>query len=177
MSGQYSNPWKMYLAGVWSNLKGEQVIANFTKLGLPTPQHAFVIKGEGLDSKVLDSQILIFLDSQILIKNIFLGSQVRIVINLPYAHTPVLAPTPGKQTSVAFVSFHTDTECTAVIEALNGHIVAALGPQPLEAIIVRFLDSQILMLLDYQIVRFIGSFCSRFFDSQFLEVGMYEASQ
>ena len=71
------------------------------------------------------------------------------MIDLPYAHTPVLAPATGMETSVAFVTFHTEEECSAAIKALNGTIVAVLGPQPLEAIIVRFLDSSILILLDY----------------------------
>ena len=63
------------------------------------------------------------------------------VINLPYAHTPVLPASTSKVTTVAFASFNLDTECKACIEQLNGCIVAKLGPQPLQAIIVRFLDS------------------------------------
>ena len=55
MSGKYSNPLKMYLAGVWGNLKGLQINAAFEKCELATPQNSFVYKGEGLDSKVLDS--------------------------------------------------------------------------------------------------------------------------
>ena len=55
MSGKYTNPRKMYMAGVWSGVQGEEIVAAFRELNLPTPQHVRVIKGEGLDSKVLDS--------------------------------------------------------------------------------------------------------------------------
>ena len=55
MNRQSLNPLKMYLAGVWPNLSGESMIANFATLDLPAPQHAYVIKGEVLDSKVFDS--------------------------------------------------------------------------------------------------------------------------
>ena len=55
MKGGYLNPKKMYLAGVWSSYKGPQVLENLDKLNMPIAVHAFVIKGEGLDYKVLDS--------------------------------------------------------------------------------------------------------------------------
>ena len=55
MSGKYPNPLKMYLAGVWDHLKGLQINVALESVELPTPQNSFVYKGEGLDSKVLDS--------------------------------------------------------------------------------------------------------------------------
>lgn len=72
--GQYTNPWKMYLAGIWQGKKGRDVNTIFEQLGLPAPQHAFVIRGVNLRFYKVLAEILIFLDSY---KNRFLGSEVR----------------------------------------------------------------------------------------------------
>ena len=71
------------------------------------------------------------------------------VINLPYGHTPVLDAKPGMTTSVAFVTYYMEEQCAAMIQYLDGKLETDLGPQPLQAIIVRFLVSKILILLDY----------------------------
>ena len=52
----YTNPWKMNLEGLWPEMTGDELVAAFTALQLPTTQPGvLVIEGEVLDSNVLDS--------------------------------------------------------------------------------------------------------------------------
>ncbi len=48
--GKYLNPWKMYVAGIWMSKVGKDVSEILGRLGFPPIQHAYVIKGEVLDS-------------------------------------------------------------------------------------------------------------------------------
>ena len=61
---------------------------------------------------------------------------------------------------MCFVTFFEEKDCDTAIAALHGQFVAELGPAPLEANIVPFLEPWIIIFLDYKIVRFRGSFIS-----------------
>ena len=73
---KYSNPWKMYLAGVWQGQQGHEVCKKFEALGVPVPNHAYVIRGVNLRFYKVLVESLVFLDSY---ENRFLGSEVLMV--------------------------------------------------------------------------------------------------